>query len=75
LYYYADHTNAKGYISIIGTAKVIDNKELLVQKKRDYWEKDIKNWKDIFVLIEITPNSMEVTNYSHGISGDPERRL
>lgn len=35
--YYADHVNAKGYVSITGTAKGIDDKELLLKMKRDYW--------------------------------------
>jgi len=69
--YYADHKNASGYVTINGTAEVIDDKELLVKMKRDYWQ-SIPNWQDIFVLIKITPVTLDVTNYAHGISGDPE---
>ena len=37
--YYADHVSAKGYVSITGTATVIDDKDLLMKMKRDYWER------------------------------------
>jgi general stress protein 26 len=69
--YYADHVSAKGYVSITGTATVIDDKELLVKMKRDYWN-GIPNWQDIFVLIKIVPNTMSVINYKHSINNDPK---
>lgn len=69
--YFADHKNASGYVTINGKAEVIDDKELLVKMKRDYWE-SIPNWQDIFVLVKITPVTMDVTNYARGVSGDPE---
>lgn len=69
--YYADHVNAKGYVNITGTASIIDDKELLVKMKREYWE-GIHNWQDKFVLIKVTPKILDVINYARGISGDPE---
>jgi general stress protein 26 len=69
--YYADHINAKGYVSLTGTAVVIDDKELLIQMKRSYWE-GIPDWQNRFVLIKITPKTLDVTNYAHGVSGDAE---
>lgn len=68
--YYANHLEAKGYVSIRGTATVIDDKELLVKMKRDYWE-GIQGWRENFVLIKIIPNSLEVINYKHGLYNDP----
>lgn len=68
--YYADHVNAKGYVSITGTAQVIDDKDLLVKMKRDYWN-GIPDWQNKFVLIKITPKKMEVINYKHGLNNDP----
>lgn len=68
--YYADHSSAKGYVSITGTAEVIDDKELLVKMKREYWS-GIPNWETTFVLIKIVPKTMEVVNYKHGLSSDP----
>jgi general stress protein 26 len=68
--YFADHSNAKGYVSISGIAEVIDDKELLVKMKRDYW-KGIPNWQNIFVLVRIIPKKIEVINYKHGLNNDP----
>jgi general stress protein 26 len=68
--YYANHMTAKGYVSITGTAEVIDDKELLLKMKRDYWE-NIPDWQNIFVLIKIVPQTIEVINYKHGLNNDP----
>jgi len=69
--YYADHVTAKGYVNITGTAEVIDDKELLLKMKREYWN-GIPNWQDIFVLIRIEPESLEVINYKHGLTNAPD---
>jgi len=69
--YYADHSNAKGYVNITGTAEIIDDKALLISKKREYWN-GIPNWQDKFVLIKITPVALDVISYAKGIGGDPE---
>jgi general stress protein 26 len=69
--YFADHNTAKGYVNISGKAEVIDDKELLVKMKREYWE-GIPNWQDIFVLIKIVPERLEVINYKHGLNNDPK---
>jgi general stress protein 26 len=68
--YFSNHNVAKGYINITGNAEVIDDKDLLISKKRDYWN-GIPNWQDIFVLIKIVPKNIEVINYKHGLNNDP----
>lgn len=68
--YYADHVSAKGYVNITGIAEVIDDKELLLKMKRDYWN-GIPNWQNKFVLIKIVPKTLEVINYKHGLNNDP----
>ena len=69
--YFADHISAKGYVNINGSATVIDDKELLVKMRRDYWN-GIPGWQDIFVLIKIVPKSLEIINYKHGLNNDPK---
>jgi general stress protein 26 len=69
--YFADHNTAKGYVNLSGKAVVIDDKELLVKMKREYWE-GIPNWQEIFVLIKIVPERLEVINYKHGLNNDPK---
>jgi len=69
--YFANHLTARGYVNINGFASVIDNRELLIQMKREYWS-GIKDWQDKFVLIKIIPRSIEVINYKHGLNNDPD---
>src|SRR5450759_4461672 len=54
--YYADHISAKGYVAIAGIAEVIDDKELRLKMKRDYWN-SVPNWQNKFVLIKIVPKT------------------
>ena len=68
--YFANHLTAKGYVNINGSASVIDDRELLIKMKRDYWN-GIEGWQDRFVLIKIIPGSIEVINYKHGLNNDP----
>lgn len=69
--YWADHVNSTGYVNITGTAEVIDDRELLIKKKREYWE-GIKNWQEMFVLIHIIPKQIEIINYKHNLNNDPK---
>jgi general stress protein 26 len=69
--YFANHLTAKGYVNINGSASVIDNRELLIQMKRDYWS-GIQGWQDKFVLIKIIPKSIEIINYKHGLNNDSD---
>ena len=63
--------SAKGYVNIAGAAEVIDDKELLMKMKRDYW-KSIPNWQNTFVLIKVVPKTLEVINYKYGLHNDPD---
>lgn len=69
--YFANHLTAKGYVNITGAATVIDDRELLVKMKREYWN-GIPGWQEKFVLIKIIPETIEVVNYKHGVNNDPE---
>lgn len=71
LVYYADLQQSVGYATITGNAEVIDNRELLIKMKRDYWN-GIPGWQDMFVLIKVIPQKLEVINYKHGINNDPK---
>ena len=68
--YYAAHIDAKGYVNITGTATVIDDKDLLLKMKREYWN-GIPGWQEKFVLIKIIPKTIDVINYKHGLTNDP----
>ncbi len=68
--YFANHKIATGYVNITGIAEVIDDRELLLKMKRDYWD-DIPGWQSKFVLIKVIPKTIEVINYKHGLNNDP----
>jgi general stress protein 26 len=69
--YFSDHEKSDGYVSVVGKAEIIDDKALLLSKKRDYWN-GIRGWQDIFVLIRIVPEKLEVINYPRGVNSDGE---
>ncbi len=68
--YYANHSQAEGYVTINGTATIIDNKELLMSMKREYWN-SIPGWQENFVLIKVIPKTVDVVNYSKGVVNEP----
>ncbi|HSR17369.1 MAG TPA: pyridoxamine 5'-phosphate oxidase family protein [Ignavibacteriaceae bacterium] len=69
--YYADHVKAAGYVALNGKAEIIDDRDILVNKKREYWEQSVPDWKNVLVLIKIVPAKLEVVNYKHKLYGDP----
>lgn len=69
--YFADHVKSDGYVAVVGKAEIIDDKALLLSKKRDYWN-GIPGWQDVFVLVRIVPEKLEVINYPRGVNSDPE---
>jgi general stress protein 26 len=69
--YFANHLTAKGYVTINGSASVIDDRELLFKMKREYWD-GIPGWQDKFVLIKIIPETIEVINNKHGLHNHPD---
>jgi general stress protein 26 len=69
--YYANHVSAKGYVNITGNAEVIDDIDLLIKMKRDYWN-SIPDWQEKFVLIKIIPKTLDVINYKYGFNNDPK---
>ena len=52
------------------TATIIDNKELLMSMKREYWN-SIPGWQENFVLIKVIPKTVDVVNYSKGVVNEP----
>ncbi|HVO74949.1 MAG TPA: pyridoxamine 5'-phosphate oxidase family protein [Ignavibacteriaceae bacterium] len=69
--YFADHKAGTGYVAINGKAEVIDDKDLLVKKKREYWEQAVPDWKNVLVLIKVVPVKLEIVNYKYRLYGDP----
>jgi len=68
--YYANHGQATGYVAMVGKAELVDDKAEMMKRKRAYWDTAFPGMKNL-VLIKITPERMDVLNYSRGALGDP----
>jgi len=68
--YYADHSKATGYVTITGTAVLVDDMNEKLKRKRDYWNQAFPDWKYL-ILIKVVPKRMEVLNYQWGKLNDP----
>ena len=66
--YYADHSKADGYVTIIGKAVLVDDMEEKLKRKREYWDQAFPDWKYL-VLIKVIPERMEVINYKRRFYG------
>ena len=68
--YYADHSKAAGYVTMTGTAVLVDDMNEKLKRKRDYWSQAFPDWKYL-ILIKVIPERLEVLNYKRGTLNDP----
>jgi general stress protein 26 len=68
LYYPA--VNHSGYVTINGTAELIDDQKEKEKRGKAAWEEFYPAYPDGYMLIKVTPVRMEVVSYPHGIVGD-----
>ena len=68
--YYADHSQASGYVSITGKAVLVTDMSEKLKRKRDYWDQAFPDW-NLLVLIKVIPQRMDVLNYRKGMLNDP----
>ncbi len=66
--YYADHSKADGYVTIIGKAVLVDDMEEKLKRKREYWDQSFPDW-NYLILIKVIPERMEVINYKRRFYG------
>lgn len=69
--YYANHSQATGYVAITGKAELVDDRAEMIKRKRAYWDSAFPGFKNL-VLIKVVPERMDVLNYSKGALNDPE---
>lgn len=69
VYYLAK--DASGYITIYGTAQLVNK----LESKKKYWK---ASWNDFYpdypngcLLIKVVPERLEIISEAHGITGDP----
>jgi general stress protein 26 len=64
--YYADHVHARGYVTIIGKAILVDDMQEKLRRKRESWTQSFPDWTYL-LLIKVVPERIEVINYNRGI--------
>lgn len=64
--------NGKGYVSLYGTARVVEDPEEIARRWKAEWSQYYPDREKSYILIEVTPSRLEVVNYSRGVAGDPE---
>jgi general stress protein 26 len=69
--YYQSPT-ATGYVAISGTARLVDDPTEKSARWKEEWGAFYADRETDYLLIEVTPDRMEVIDYSRGIVGDPE---
>jgi general stress protein 26 len=69
LVYYDDPSGA-GYVSIEGTARLVDDPAEKDRRWKEEWSPFYPDRDATYLLIAITPARMEVLNYRLGIMGD-----
>ena len=70
LYYF--ESKETDYVTILGSAQLVNDLELKVQYWKENWEKYYPNREDAYLLIKVIPKSINVFSFKHGAVGDPE---
>ena len=68
---YYDHPEKAGYVVVYGTAKLVDDKELKGKWFKEEWARFYEDREKEYILIAVTPKSIQVLDYTKGIMGDP----
>ena len=68
--YYLD-SDVSGYVVIHGIAQLVDDQKEKEKRWKDEWKSFYPNRSDGYLLIKVSPDSMEVISYKRGIFGDP----
>jgi len=64
--------NGPGYVTIAGIAHLVDDPQEKNQRWKDAWNAFYPNHDEAYLLIEVTPEWLEVLSEKHGINSDPE---
>ena len=69
--YYFD-SNTMSYVTILGTAELVDDPIEKSRRWKDGWEAFYPGEREDYLLIRVVPRQLEVISFAHGIAGDPE---
>jgi general stress protein 26 len=63
--------DGKGYVSLYGTARVVDDPQETARRWKTEWSRFYPDKDKSYILIEVTPSKLEVVNYERGVTGGP----
>ncbi len=69
LYYPAP--NGSGYVSIYGTARLVDDPAEKARHWNPSWDQFYPDRDETYLLIQVTPRRLEIVSYPHDLVGDP----
>ncbi len=61
----------QGYVSLIGRARLVDEPTEKERRWKPGWEEFYPDRQTSYLLIAVTPLSLEIVSYPHGFLGDP----
>ena len=64
--------NELGYVSLMGTAQIVNDNETKANRWKDGWEKFYVNQKDDYMLIRFIPERLELIDIVQGFTGDEQ---
>lgn len=67
--YYFDPAGPS-YVTLLGRARLIDDPQEKAKRWREGWEAFYPNREEGYLLVEVTPERIEVVSVPHGIVGD-----
>ncbi len=72
--YYLDR-EAQAYVTILGQARLVNDPREKAKRWKDEWKEFYPDRDKSYLLIEVTPERLEVVSVSKGILGDPKTWL
>lgn len=69
---YYPSPEADGYVSIHGTARLVDDPAEKARRWKEEWTQFYPDREASYLLIEVVPARIEVVSYRRGIVGDPD---
>jgi general stress protein 26 len=68
---YYPSPDAAGYVTVTGRARLVDDPEEKAARWKEEWAAFYQDRAADYLLIQVTPERLEVVDYSRGIVGDP----
>ena len=71
LHYFDAHAPEQGYATLLGRARLVNDKAEKARRWKEGWEAYWPDRGDSYLLVEVTPERIEVFSPKHGVAADP----